>query len=234
MSATQKRLARILAIGLLVTQGSCNIDRLLCSGDRVQRVFVWSNGERPHGSTVMWSGDQLQLIGTAGLDPSAEFCEQDEVMFTVAANPDKFAWTSSDSTVATVLPSGMLVAHAVGKAIIRATVSGITSDGSTIEVGPALKTIHFAADPPVGKVGQLTTVRVYAITFAGDTLSAPLIAPLTWTAAGVSSGTWTKGWVETTENSFVPTVSGETLVSTHAYRTGGPGFTATLQYAVKP
>lgn len=235
MSATQKRLTRILVLGLLMTQGSCSVERLLCAGSKVQRVYIgWTEGEHPHGSMVMWADDQLQVPATAGLDPSTEICAQDEVMFTAAANPEKFTWTSSDSIVATVLPNGTVLAHKPGKTVIHATVGGITSDGRAVEVGPRLKTIHFSVDPPVGKVGQLTTVRIHAITLAGDTVAAPLVSPLTWTASGVTNGTWTKGWIETTENSFVPSVSGETRVMTHAYRTAGPGMSAILQYNVKP
>jgi hypothetical protein len=233
------RLSRValllfLGAGLLVTQVSCSVDKLLCANDKVQRVFVGADGERHFAAVVVWEGDQVQLTGSAGLDPSAEFCEQDEVMFTVARHPDKWKWATTDSSVAYVTPGGMLHGIKPGKASIRATVDGVTSDAMPVEVGPWLKTIHFTANPPVGKVGQLTTVRVYAITVAGDTVAAPLISPLSWSADGVTDGPWTKGWVTTTENSFTPTVSGETRIATHAYRTGRPGFGAQLQYAVKP
>lgn len=217
-----------------MTLGSCSVDTLFCANDRVQRVFVGADGERHFASVVVWEGDQVQLTGSAGIDPSAEFCEQDEVMFTVTSHPDKWKWTTTDSSVAYVAADGILHGVKAGKTTIRATVDGVTSDGMPVEVGPWLKTIHFGATPPVGKVGQLTTVRIYAITLAGDTLAAPLLAPMTWTAPGVTNGSWTKGWVETIENSFTPTVSGETLVVTHAYRTGRPGFFAQLQYDVKP
>jgi hypothetical protein len=229
-----RRQLRIASLGLLAILGGCSVDKLLCANDKVQRVFVGADGERHFASVVVWEADQVQLTGSAGLDPSAEFCEQDEVMFTVSSHPDKWKWTTTDSSVAYVTPGGMLRGISAGKATIRATVDGVTSDGMPVEVGPWLKTIHFGATPPVGKVGQLTTVRIYAITLAGDTLAAPLLAPMTWTATGVSNGSWTKGWVETTENSFTPTVSGETRVMTHAYRTGRPGFYAALQYDVKP
>ena len=228
------RLIRVACLVLLVTQAGC-VDKLLCVGNSVERVFVSGpNGELHRAATVLWVGDGAQLRGSAGLDPSAEFCEQDEVMFTVANNPGKFHWISSDSTVATVNAGGMLSAHKPGMANIRALVDGVLSENMQVEVGPRLKAIHFTANPPVGKVGQLTTVKVYAITVDGDTLTAPLISPLIWTADGVTNGSWTKGWIETTENSFTPTVSGETRVMTHAYRTGGPGFSAVLQYTVKP
>ncbi len=87
-------------------------------------------------------------------------------------------WTSSDTTVATVNASGMVVARAPGNTVlsITATVSGLSTSASRAQtvVADAVTTINISAPDSIEQANGFL-VSATALGKKGRVLSAPLV-----------------------------------------------------------
>jgi hypothetical protein len=229
------RLHHLATLAVLST-GVSGCGNILGCKDTVQMVNFGPilDGNTQTLDPVFWPGDTYALVAVAGGDETNEFCPG-HVMYTSATSPEQFQFNSSDPSVATVSGNGTVTAINLGTTKISVESNGVaTTTSLQVRVAQPIVQMRYTANPPIGKVGDTVAVTLHPIGPDGLPVVSPAISPMRWTGPGVSDGQWLKGWVSTTENSFVATVAGQLIVTTSVLHAGHPSFVSALQYIVQP
>jgi hypothetical protein len=223
----------LLIVALCAPCSGCVADRILCAKgvDKVQNVWVGETSGTPDMPVYLWPGDTVFLGAGAGRDPSEEFCPENENMYQSENSPDKFTWSLTDSSVATMLPIGAVVATQEGTTSISVKVGARTSVNSReVQVVPALSSLRLSTDPAQPKAGDIVTVTVEGIGLDGEVVSNPAVTPMT--SSRVAPSEWSKGSISTLQNSF-QAKTGDYTISVAARRSGNHSMISTVNITVK-
>ncbi len=196
-STSNVALAKASTAGLLTTyqQGAVTVSASqgTIAGTlviQINQAAVASISVTGGGATTAGSSEQLNAVGTY----------TDGRVLSIT---NLVTWQSSDATVATVSPSGMLQAFAGGTVTVTATMNSVSGATSVSVSGPTLSSI--AITPAVftitpGQAKQLSVLGVYSngttqdvtsqVTWVSGTTSAATVST-SGLVTGVSSGTST-------------------------------------------
>jgi hypothetical protein len=130
-----------------------------CCGDDVRTVDVAFGPEGVVWPSYAWLGDTITLYASA--DRATNLVCPPELYNSISA-PERFRYSSTDTTVATVTSRGLLAARALGVTRVVAISAGISSDLPVI-VSPPFASLHITVTPATGRVGDTITVRADAL-----------------------------------------------------------------------
>src|SRR3954470_5107096 len=153
------RLCRATVLASVLAGASSCQDVLGC-GDDVQWVsFSTIDANAYTSALVLWPSDAFILTATAGSGkPDNEFCPA-VTRYTSSVNPEQFEYFTSDSSVAKISSSGVVIAVALGTAKIYAKSNHVaTQNPISVTVAAPIAQMHYTANPPVGKVGDTVVV----------------------------------------------------------------------------
>ncbi len=119
------------------------------------------------GKVAMLAGDSVQLIAIAESEGYGELGPAPRNIADSRITPAAFQWTSSDSAVATVGPSGLLVARAIGLASVSVGIGGVRSEPMALTVIPPVATFRLTGSVSPVTVGDTLRLSVAAVDAAG-------------------------------------------------------------------
>jgi hypothetical protein len=133
-----------------------------CCGDDVSLVDV-GFGPYMGWPSYAWPGDTITVYAMADRTGRGFFCPPE--LYNSVTAPERFRYSSTNTTVATVTSRGLLTARALGVAHLVAVSAGI-SDSLPVIVSPAFASLHITVTPATARVGD--TIRVQADALDGN------------------------------------------------------------------
>ncbi len=106
---------------------------------------------------------------------------------TVLEDVVTFTWASSNESVATVSPAGLLTAVSGGSASITAAAGGVTSSAVTVTVAQAVTSVVLSPSGPATLTQVGGTVQLSA--GVTDALGEPVATEVTWTSSNPAAAT---------------------------------------------
>jgi hypothetical protein len=133
-----------------------------CCGGDVSLVSV-AFGPYMEWPSYAWPGDTITVYAMADRTPRGFFCAPE--LYNSVTAPERFRYSSTDTTVATVTSRGLFTGRALGVARLVAVSAGI-SDSLPVIVSPAFASLHITVTPAMARVGD--TIRVQADALDGN------------------------------------------------------------------
>ena len=178
---------------------SANIDGQTAQTNVVASPVVVSNVTVQLNSSSITIGQSTQAVATAR-DASGNVLTGRAV-----------TWSSSDTTVATITPSGLITAIAAGNAAIRATVDGTIGAAALTVAAPTVANVGVVLANSSLNVGQTTQATATASDALGNAITGLAVS---WSTSNTAVATVTpSGLVSAVGGgtvSIVATVSGQT------------------------
>ena len=162
-----KTLRTLAALAALAICGSCNFDSINCPGSQ---QFLYGNPHDPN--LYLWVGDRIVLEGVATTWTGS--CD-DATVVRSYPNPQGFAFSVDDTSVATVSPAGEVTARAAGKVNVTATWGSEHVTWNVLVTPPVARIATTITPADTAQLNQTVTVIAETVDAAGNAIpNAPL------------------------------------------------------------
>ncbi len=145
-----------------------------CCDESINAIVLWPPPSAPPltSPALFFVGDSLAMVATADSKPGIPCFRY---LYSSATDPDRFGFRSTDTTVASVSPNGVVAARSLGAATISTTTKGFTTSLSVF-VEPRFASLRVSVPSAPASVGDTLTVNVDALDAAGNEVPGVYVA----------------------------------------------------------